>query len=62
MDRLGDSRPTLLARLKETEKANLGRACLEDIHQKLGQVKARDKNQQEQSKLRRITKRSFAVN
>lgn len=62
MGKLGDNRPTLLARVKETERANLGRACLDDIHQKLDQVKSRDKNQQEQSKLRHITKRRFAVN
>lgn len=35
---------------------------MEDIHQKLAQVKSRSKDQQEQCKLRHITKRRVAAN
>lgn len=44
------------------ERANLQIARLEDIHQKLDQVKARNKHQEKQCKLRHRTERSAAEN
>lgn len=44
------------------ERANLQIAWLEDIYQKLDQVKARNKHQEKQCKLRRRTERRAAEN